>query len=133
MLREGNWKYVVYVGYKPQLFNLDEDPWEIQDLADNLPGKTEEMDNLLRRIVDYEAVDRKVKAYDKASFLKWRQECLESGDYNELMARIFSGWDDLSEGDIKPWTEDDERLIESWLSEDNLHPDAGLFAPIHQG
>ena len=122
MLREGNWKYIAYVGYSPQLFNLDEDPWEIHDIAGKLPGKAKEMDSLLRQIVDYEAVDSKVKAYDKASFLKWRQECLESGDYNELMARIFSGWDGLAESDIEPWTEDDERLIESWLNKDDLKP-----------
>ncbi len=33
MLRKGSWKLVVYPGYNPQLFNLDKDPDETQDLA----------------------------------------------------------------------------------------------------
>ena len=115
MLREGDWKYIVYVGYKPQLFNLKDDPWEINDLTRKLPGKVKEMDDLLRQVVDYEAVDGKVKAYDKASFREWREERLAAGDYYELMSRIFSGWDGLTEDDVEPWTKEDECLIESWL------------------
>ena len=33
MLRQGDWKYNVYVGYEPQLFNLKQDPDEIKNLA----------------------------------------------------------------------------------------------------
>jgi choline-sulfatase len=33
MLRQGDWKYCHYVGYKPQLFDLASDPWEQVDLA----------------------------------------------------------------------------------------------------
>jgi len=33
MLREGRWKYVRYVTYPPQLFDLEADPEELHDLA----------------------------------------------------------------------------------------------------
>ena len=33
MLREGRWKYVRYVTYPPQLFDLETDPEELNDLA----------------------------------------------------------------------------------------------------
>ncbi|MDO9542860.1 MAG: sulfatase-like hydrolase/transferase [Kiritimatiellia bacterium] len=115
MLRQENWKYIAYVGCEPQLFNLADDPWEINNLAEKNPAKTRALDVLLRQIVDYEAVDRKVKAYDQASFRQWREEHKTAGDYNELMARIFSGWDGLAAGEGKPWTAADERQIESWL------------------
>lgn len=36
MLRENNWKLVHYMGgFRPQLFDLENDPWEINDLADH--------------------------------------------------------------------------------------------------
>ena len=115
MLREGGWKYVAYVGYPCQLFNLRDDPAEVHNLADDRPEIVEELDQKLRHLVDYEAVDAKVKAYDRASFRQWREEHMASGDYHELMTRIFSGWDGLAEGEGEPWSEAEEHLIESWL------------------
>lgn len=109
------WKYVAYVGYPSQLFNLDEDPDELHDYAPEHPDIVREMDRRLREIVDYEAVDRKVKAYDRASFRQWRQEQLAAGTYRAVMARIFSGWDDLRDGEGDPWTDEEERGIEDWL------------------
>lgn len=35
MIRMGKWKYVHYIGYPPQLFNLDDDPEELTDLGTN--------------------------------------------------------------------------------------------------
>ena len=115
MLRRRNWKYIVYVGYEPQLFNLREDPDEIIDLSRDRPDMVEQMDGLLRQIVDYEAVDVKVKAYDRESFVQWRREQTEAGTYEETMARIFSGWDDLTDDAVQPWTEADERTIQDWI------------------
>jgi len=74
MLRQGDWKLVAYGGYEPQLFNLADDPEEIDNLAQKRPEVAAQMDAALRKIVDYPAVHRKVIAYDKASFLKWRQQ-----------------------------------------------------------
>ncbi len=116
MVRKGDWKYVAYPGYEPQLFNLADDPWEIINLSAQHPKKVAEMDALLRSIVDYEAVDAKVKAYDRESFRKWRQEQKELGTYWAYMSRIFSGWDDLAEDQVQPWTEEDEKNIEQWLN-----------------
>lgn len=115
LIREGDWKYVVYVGYKPLLFNLKDDPREINDLSEKLPDKVKEMDELLRQVVDYEAVDRKVKDYDKTSFRAWREEHLAAGDYYELMSNIFSGSDGVTEDEIIRWTEEDECAIKAWL------------------
>ena len=35
MIRVGKWKYVHYEGYPPQLFDLEADPFEAVDLADD--------------------------------------------------------------------------------------------------
>ena len=117
MLREGQWKYVVYVGYEAQLFNLQKDPGEMENVAGQHPDKVGRMDTLLREIVDYEAVDASAKAYDRASFGQWRKEHIETGDYRELMGRIFSGWDGLAPGEGNAWTDQDEDMIRSWLGE----------------
>ena len=115
MLRRGAWKYIVYVGYPPQLFNLDEDPAEIRDLASQRPDVVADMDRLLRSIVDYEAVDAKVKAYDKRSFIRWREEQLAAGTYEATMAHVFSGFDCDAKDHVRPWTEEDEARIDRWL------------------
>jgi arylsulfatase K len=117
MLRRGDWKYIAYVGYEPQLFNLRDDPDEIRNLAAAKPDVVKEMDALLRKIVDCEAVDAKVKAYDKRSFRQWREETKAEGTYEKLMAQLFSGWDNVPADQIAPWTDKDEALIRRWLGE----------------
>ena len=116
MLRKGDWKYIVYVGYAPQLFRLKDDPWEINDLSGSRPDVVKEMDDLLRTIVDYESVDAKVKAYDRRSFRQWREKRKAEGTYEDTMAQIFTGFDRLEGANIQPWTEEDERKIEEWLA-----------------
>ncbi len=117
MLRQDAWKYVAYVGYPPQLFNLVEDPDEVEDLAPARPDVVAAMDAALREIVDYEAVDARVKAYDRRSFRAWCQARRAEGTYGDLMAKVYSGWDHLSEDEIEPWTATDEALIEDWLNQ----------------
>ena len=54
MLRKGDWKFVHYEGYRPQLFNLKNDPDESRDLGENpeYAGQRGLMDTELRRLVD---------------------------------------------------------------------------------
>ena len=64
MLRDRRYKYVRYVSYPPQLFDLEADPEELRDLADD-PAHAAvlaAMEARLRGILDPEAVDRAVKA-----------------------------------------------------------------------
>ena len=65
--------------------------------------------------MDYEAVDAKVKAYDRAAFRQWRAQQKAAGTYEQTMARIYSGWNVTSEDQLVPWTQQDERQIERWL------------------
>lgn len=64
MVRNGRWKYIHYVGFPPQLFDLEQDPEEEHDLgrssahADVLA----ELDKTLRSICDPEVVDQQAKA-----------------------------------------------------------------------
>ena len=83
MLRHGPWKYIAYPGYAPQLFHVDQDPDETVNLVSERSDIAGAMDEKLRDIVDYEAVDARAKAYDRASFRAWmdqlgRQKCLDA-------------------------------------------------------
>jgi hypothetical protein len=116
MLRRGPWKYIAYVGYEPMLFDLANDPDEVRNLASARPEVVREMDSQLRKIVDYPAVDAKVKAYDRESFGRWREKTKARGQYEQTMARIFSGWISVPADSVRPWTAAEEARIERWLS-----------------
>lgn len=59
MIRKGNYKFITYVGYDPELFDLEKDPEELTNLAQDA-GRAEvvkEYDGILRGMVDPEAMD----------------------------------------------------------------------------
>jgi choline-sulfatase len=63
MICKGKWKYHYYVRFQPELFDLEQDPEELHDLAGNAEyaGVLAEMERELRRICDPEAVDLQAK------------------------------------------------------------------------
>ena len=103
MLREGPWKYIAYAGYEPQLFNLDDDPDEMTNLASSNTDVAGAMDAKLRSIVDYEAVDAKAKAYDRASFGAWLEEMGEKEALASLGTLFKEPWDDSHTRRLKAW------------------------------
>ena len=73
MIRQGDWKYVYYAGaYPAQLFNLEQDPEETQDLGEN-PDYAEvraKLHGILKQILDPEAVNAEAFA-DQARLLEY--------------------------------------------------------------
>jgi len=85
MIRDGAWKYVYYVGDRPQLFDLDADPQETTDLATdpayaNVLARCEQK---LRGVVDPEQANQ--NAFDDQAELVerhgGRDEVLTRGDF----------------------------------------------------
>ncbi len=83
MLRIGRWKYHHYVGFQPELYDLDSDPEETKDLAAD-PEYAEtlaRMEAALRARIDPEAVDAQAFT-DQAALIKrhgGRQAALSLG------------------------------------------------------
>jgi arylsulfatase K len=118
MLRHGDWKYIACAGYTPQLFDLRHDAAELHNRASDRPEIAANMEAQLRQIVDYETVDARVKAYDQRCFRRWRQEQRSAGTYESSMARIYSGWDDIRDEQVRPWTAEDEARVVAWMNQE---------------
>lgn len=81
MLRRGRWKYHHYVGYAPELFDLETDAAELTNVAGAHPAVVAELEAALRGICDPEATDRRAKA-DQAALVErfgGRERALETG------------------------------------------------------
>jgi choline-sulfatase len=86
MLRKGQWKYVHCVGYRPQLFDLRNDPEELVDRAEDpaCRGTLAALDAELRHFCDPLEVDARAKRR-QAELLKrygGREAALARGDLN---------------------------------------------------
>ena len=64
MIRQGRYKYIHYVGYPPELYDLESDPEELANLAlqTRFAGLIHEFESILRTMLDPEAIDRAAKA-----------------------------------------------------------------------
>lgn len=71
MLRQGPWKLVEYPGFPSQLFNLVDDPDEVNDLADSSPDILGELGRSLRDKLDVEAITRVARDRNHADFVRW--------------------------------------------------------------
>ena len=63
MLRKGRYKFHYYVGFPPELFDLENDPEETVNLADesSYEAVLKDMEHALREFLDPEKVDAQAK------------------------------------------------------------------------
>jgi choline-sulfatase len=68
MLRQGDYKFISYVGYEAELFDLANDPQETRNLAADpaFASVLADLDARLRAIVDPITTDARAKADQKA-------------------------------------------------------------------
>lgn len=64
MVRQGDWKYIHYTGFRPELFNLREDPEELLDRAGDpaCADVLRALEGELRQRLDPDVADRQAKA-----------------------------------------------------------------------
>jgi arylsulfatase A-like enzyme len=85
MIRAGRWKLVTYHGYRPQLFDLADDPDESRDLAES-PAFAAVRDALVRRVLadwDPMAIDARMqrRAVDKQLLGAWARATRPESTY----------------------------------------------------
>jgi len=84
MIRKGPYKLIYYAHYPPQLFDLEGDPEELKDLAEDANAKPilEELTGELFEICDPHAIDAEAKSAQKKLLKKsgGRTAVIERGD-----------------------------------------------------
>jgi choline-sulfatase len=84
-LRQGRHKLLYFVDMPPQLFDLEADPGETNDLMQTPAGRSRaaELEAELRKIVDPEAVDARAMADQRAQIERMGgvEACLGHGNY----------------------------------------------------
>ncbi len=117
MLRQGDYKLIVYEGYPSRLFNLADDPGELHDLAEAEPQRVAEMEALLDAQVDRKETWRVWEDYRRHTFAQFQRQAKRglyyddsyglrgrpSSDYRALMNNTFTGWDDEDEARVNRW------------------------------
>jgi arylsulfatase K len=117
MLRKEQWKYVFYTGFAPQLFDLENDPDELIDLAADHPDVIQRLDQELNSIVDCQKVHHDWQNYCKNAFTQWRRQAKRglyvdnsyslrnnpSSDYWAIMGNCFTGYDQSDEEKVNQW------------------------------
>ncbi len=116
MLRRGRWKLLYHVDYEPQLFDLEADVWELNNVAADNPDVVREMEGIMRAHFDLEGIEQRARQYDLRRFRQWRDEQKRAGTYERTMALVYSGYSRLCLNDVVGWTDDDEQKIEEWLA-----------------
>ena len=85
MVRKGRFKLVWFVGMPPELFDLDADPDETTNLAEDpaYADTLKEMESALRGYCDPDEVDRRARADQAQTIAKHggRESILERGDF----------------------------------------------------
>ena len=78
MVRQGDWKLILYgsmpkyeQGLPPQLFNLVDDPWEVQDVSRMYPDRVSNMTKILDNYMDWRGADAEAKEYNRWWFRKY--------------------------------------------------------------
>jgi len=120
MLVKGDYKLIIYEGYRSRLFNLREDPQELNDLIDVEPEVAAELQAIVDSNVDRAATYELWEDYRKHAFAQFRRQAKNglyldnsyalrdnpSSDYMTIMNNALTGWN-----------EEDEARVDAWLSE----------------
>ena len=114
MVRKDNYKYIQFghyltstnkTLYKPQLFDLDTDPNEVNDISgDNKNSQImEEMEKILIDTIDYEWIDCVAKQNDFMVFEKYYWNLYNETDLRKKFDKTYAGFDDNDWQSVVQW------------------------------
>eukprot|EP01102_Stenamoeba_stenopodia_P014214 TRINITY_DN4690_c0_g2_i1.p2 TRINITY_DN4690_c0_g2~~TRINITY_DN4690_c0_g2_i1.p2 ORF type:complete len:196 (+),score=53.76 TRINITY_DN4690_c0_g2_i1:1050-1637(+) len=110
MVRYEDLKYIYYVNYPPQLFNLTADPFELDDLSDSEPDLLAMMGQLMLSLIDPIEADAAAKKFDLDTFISWK--FAQGSDYESVIGGKGVKWQQY-------WDENPEyylNLVDNWVA-----------------
>ena len=120
MVRKGQWKYISFGHtlsafspdtYTPQLFDVDEDPGELRNLASQQQQVVEELHQELKKLFDPEEVDRQAKHED---YQVWQRFFVPLGKKNIMrkLKRTYKGFDQEDYKKLRQWLREASQIFD---------------------
>eukprot|EP00039_Didymoeca_costata_P024854 m.11737 g.11737 ORF g.11737 m.11737 type:complete len:567 (+) comp4511_c0_seq1:3-1703(+) len=111
MIRQGKWKLTVYgndhpyENYVPQLFNLESDPNEMNNVASTNPNIVNMLEGLLMTQINYTQVNRDANNEGRECVKRWMASYESPEEWKNLMQHAYQDFDS-----------DDFQKFEDWLN-----------------
>jgi len=120
MLVRGDYKLMVYEGYPSRLFNLREDPQELNDLIEQEPERAAELLVIIDNAVDRAETYKVWEEYRRHTFAQFRRQA-KRGLYIDssygLRENPSSDYMDIMNNACTGWTEEDEARVVNWIGQ----------------
>merc|ERR1711988_1161584 len=119
MVRWRQWKLIVFGNslktfnrtvYPPQLFDLDNDPNELKDVALQNPQIVRDMIAKLNSKYDFQAVDREAKATDYMIYHQHFESQLTQAQLFQKFKRAYQGFDEQDMAKVNAWSKEASHL-----------------------
>ena len=118
MIRDGPYKYITFgttlstfKEYRPQLFNVENDPDELDDLLLDSSNEdalriAKELDAKLRSVVDYPTVDHEAIRNDAKVYKKFFLDKYNTTKLQSLWKSAYTGFSDEDWNKVQSWQEE---------------------------
>ncbi len=120
MVRKGDYKLIVHEGYPSRLFNLRDDPGELDDLVERDPATAAELLAILDAHADRRTTLRNWTEWRRDAFAQFQRQAKRglyfddnyaladapSSDYYAIMNNVFTGWNAEDEKRVADWLAD---------------------------
>ena len=113
MVRKGKYKYIqyghylsAYTDYKAQLFDLENDPNELNDISDANGDIVDEMEKILVERINYEYADCFAKQNDMSIFNEFIWNVYNQSHIYQLFVETYAGFNETDWELVKQWREE---------------------------
>merc|ERR1712130_759121 len=110
MVRKDQWKYIQYghylstfKNYKPQLFDLENDPEEIYDVSASNQNIVNEMENILLNRYNYEYIDCVAKKTDLEIFDEFVWNKYNQTEVYKYFKKTYAGFNETDWETVVNW------------------------------
>ena len=111
MVRSGPYKYIAFgrhsydPTYTPQLFNVAQDPEELNDVASEFPQIVEELDNQLIALIgeSYFTLDKRVVENDVGLYERFFVKKYDNATLRRQFETAYTGFDDVDMVKVNAW------------------------------